>query len=316
MAGIAVVISPSSKLHRTYPDALSRFGDILGNHGFVGMAGDFATADRFAERCRREGVDVVAIGGGDGTSGITITAFRRVYGTAPLPRFAFIRGGTLNTAARSIGLRRGRPHQLLKRLVHLHQRGRALATVERATMDANGQCGFLFGVGTLSPFLEEYYARGNPHPTPWTAARTLAECAASSLVQGELIKRIQKRFYGTVTVDGQRWPVEDFLGVTAGTVREIGLGFTPFYRATERTDAYHLLGLMMTPADFVRNMMRIYMARPMPARLVRDTLARETIIETEEKILPYMLDGDLRETESPLILRMGPRVQLVVSHAN
>jgi len=87
------------------------------------------------EDFRHLDIDVLGISGGDGTNHVTITGFLDVYGSeqggggttpTPLPQIAFLRGGTMNTVANSVGIQHGKPEGLLSRL--------ARAYAERATL--------------------------------------------------------------------------------------------------------------------------------------------------------------------------------------
>src|SRR5262249_42763849 len=148
--------------------------------------GDLA---RIARRFRRDGIEVLAISGGDGTAGAVLSAFRDVYGSTPWPDVALLRGGTMNTVANGLGVPRRAPHELLAALADAHEGGETDRT-PRATMDVGGRLGFLFGTGVFASFLTEYYARGGGAPTAWTAAQTLSAMAASVATGGDLAKRL------------------------------------------------------------------------------------------------------------------------------
>src|SRR5690606_30286641 len=154
-------------------------------------------------------IDVLGISGGDGTNGTTITGFLDVYQGNALPQIAFLRGGTMNTVANSVGVRRGRPEGLLDRLcrAYVQRAARPLADVERHVMciraegarpsaggaSASGaprsvrspplatKYGFNFGTGVVCGFLSEYYAYGQP-PNPLVAAKTLLRGVGSAAV--------------------------------------------------------------------------------------------------------------------------------------
>ena len=65
-------------------------------------------------------IGLLAISGGDGTNHVTLSGFIDVYAGAALPQIALLRGGTMNTVANAIGVRRGRPEGLLARLVRAY----------------------------------------------------------------------------------------------------------------------------------------------------------------------------------------------------
>jgi diacylglycerol kinase (ATP) len=265
---------------------------------------------------------VLGISGGDGTNHVTITGFLDVYGggrvlasheASPLPQLAFLRGGTMNTVANSIGVRRGRPEGLLGRLIRAYDaRARQpLANVERHVMRIGEHYGFLFGTGVVYGFLAEYYRGGDP--SPLVAAKTLARGVGSTLVRGEMIRRMARPFRGTVTLDdGTTWPERDYLAVAGGTIDQIGLSFRPFYRYDERPGAFHLLGIYATPFQFVVDLPRIQRGEPMrPGRTLEGT-PRRAIIRSADGVMRYMIDGDLHESDGPLEVTVGPRVKILV----
>ena len=118
MPGIGVVFNPKSGRNVRDPRAAGRLARALGDHGVVRAARSIDELYAVAEDFRRLDIDVLGISGGDGTNGVTITGFIDVYQGSALPRIAFLRGGTMNTVANSVGVRRGRPEGLLGRLIH------------------------------------------------------------------------------------------------------------------------------------------------------------------------------------------------------
>src|SRR5207245_1852501 len=140
----------------------------------------------------------------------------------------------MNTVANSVGIRRGKPEGLLGRLIrdYAERATRPLVNVERHVMRIGEHYGFLFGTGVVHGFLAEYYRGGEP--TPLVAAKTLARGVGSTLVRGEMVRRMAQPFRGQVQfADGTRWEKRDFLAVAGGTIDQIGLGFRPFYRYAE-----------------------------------------------------------------------------------
>src|SRR3954465_12554 len=147
MPGIGVIFNPRSGRNLRDPRAARRLSEALGDHGVVREAGSIDELYRVAEDFRSLKIDVLGISGGDGTNGVTITGFLDVYESTALPQIAFLRGGTMNTVANSVGVRRGRPEGLLDRLCrrYVERAARPLEDVERHVMSIDGKYGFLFG---------------------------------------------------------------------------------------------------------------------------------------------------------------------------
>lgn len=314
MAGIGVVLNPRSRKNLRDPGAASRLARKLGDSGVVREARSVDELYRIAEDFKRLGIDVLGISGGDGTNHVTLTGFINVYEGAGLPHIAFLRGGTMNTVANSVGVSRGRPDGLLDRLMvaYSERATRPLGGVERRVMRVGDHFGFLFGTGVVYGFLAEYYRDGEP--TPLVAAKTLVRGVGSTLVGGEMVRRMAEPFRGTVELeDGTVWGERDYLSVAAGTIDQIGLNFRPFYRFGERDDGFHILGVKTTPFGFVTQLPRIHRARPMQPHRVDEAVTGRAIVRAARgERMRYMIDGDLHEGPSELEVTIGPRVRIVV----
>jgi diacylglycerol kinase (ATP) len=324
MPGIGVILNPKSRRNLRDPGAATRLARRLGDHGVLRTAGSVEELYRIAEDFRRVDIDVLAISGGDGTGHVTLTGFLNVYGGHTMPHVALLRGGTMNTVANSVGIRRGKPEGLLARLIHAYaQRATApLAGVERHVMSvtpaegrgpADAKYGFLFGTGVVHGFLAEYYRNGEP--SPLVAVQTLARGVASALVRGEMIRRMAEPFRGSVQLeDGALWPERDYLAVAAGTIADMGLNFKPFYRYDERPGTFQVLGIHASPVAFVKELPRIHKNLPMRPGKTYDALTSRVVVHSADGRMRYMIDGDLHETRGDLVLTIGPRVRLVVAH--
>src|SRR5262249_15337098 len=164
-----------------------------------------------------------------------------------------------------------------------------LALCERSLLQVGDKYGFIFGNGIIYNFLHEYYATGNPSPP--TAAKLISRAAASAMVGGPLAQRIYRRFRARVTADGDSWACDDFITVAAACVREIGLGFTPFYRCDEQPHKFAVLGIHTTALGFVTELPRIFSGKGMRRDKVIDTVASELrFTSLEHEKLEYIID--------------------------
>jgi hypothetical protein len=336
VAGIGVIFNPRSGRNVRDPRAARRLARTLGDHGVIREAKSIDELYRVAEDFRKLEIDVLGISGGDGTNGTTITGFIDVYQGNALPQIAFLRGGTMNTVANSVGVRRGPPEGLLERLcqAYVARAARPLADVERHVMCVRGEgvkqhqearapssmkapplalkYGFNFGTGVVCGFLSEYYAYGQP-PNPVVAAKTLLRGVGSAAVGGDMIKRMAEPFRGSVELeDGTVWPERDYLAIAGGTVDQIGLNFRPFYRYSEKPNTFHILGIHTSPMGFVRQLPRIWRAAPMKPGHTYEAVVTRATIRSPRGALRYMIDGDLHECGGPLHVSIGPRVRIVV----
>jgi diacylglycerol kinase (ATP) len=341
MPGIGVIYNPRSGQNLRDPSAVKRLSVALGDHGVLREAGSIDELYRVAEDFRSLKIDVLGISGGDGTNGVTITGFLDVYESAALPQIAFLRGGTMNTAANSVGVRRGRPKDLLDRLVHAYVERASipLQDVERHVLKLRGEIapsrsarssadaapasvtapplaekyGFVFGTGVVCGYLAEYYALGKGKPNPVVAAKTLLRGIGSAMVGGEMVRRMAEPFRGTVELDdGTMWEERDYLSVAGGTIDQIGLNFRPFHRYGEQPGRFHVLGIHTSPMGFVTQLPRIWRAAPMQPGHTFEATTTSVTIRSPKSPIRYMVDGDLHECDGPLHVSIGPRVRIVV----
>jgi diacylglycerol kinase (ATP) len=339
MPGIGVIYNPRSGRNLRDPKAARNLSVALGDHGVVREAGSIDQLYRVAEDFRSLKIDVLGISGGDGTNGVTITGFLDVYQASALPQIAFLRGGTMNTAANSLGVRRGRPTDLLDCLVqaYVERASVPLQNVERHVLKLRGETsakrsprgasdaasasmkappllekhGFVFGTGVVCGYLAEYYAGGPPNPV--IAAKTLLRGIGSAMVGGAMIRRMAEPFRGTVELaDGTVWEERDYLSVAGGTIDQIGLNFRPFHRYAEQPGTFHVLGIHTSPMGFVRQLPRIWRAAPMQPGHTFDATTSSVTIRSPKSPIRYMVDGDLHECDGPLHVSVGPRVRIVV----
>lgn len=313
---LAVVASPRARLFRHQPDELGRLRAVAGEGALIAPCEDPASTTAFLEEALREGADVIAVAGGDGTTGHVIARAAEVWGAAgrELPAFGLLRGGTMNTVANGLGLARGRPTELLSRLVaRLSASGPgAVPVVERPTLDVDGRVGFLFGTGVFQSFLRAYYAKGHGDPTVLTAAQTISHTVASVITGGAFAKEMAGQEPLQVEVEGERWPDARYLAVAAGTVSEVGLGFKAFHLAPLYRGAFHILGLTASASRVVFDLPAVWLGRGVRPANGRNMVAREArLIPMPGRSLDYMVDGDLFTSNGPVHLRTGPRVRIV-----
>src|SRR5262249_27460610 len=106
-----------------------------------------------AREFRHERIDILAVCGGDGSFFRTLTAIVRAYEGDPLPFFLPLRAGSMNTIARSVGCRRGRPERVLTDAVADYRAGRPFETTERHLLVVNEHdMGFMVEPVRSSPF--------------------------------------------------------------------------------------------------------------------------------------------------------------------
>ena len=309
MSGIGIISNPKSKQNRKHPERMRNLAYLVGTKGEAKETRSFDDLYRVVEDFHRAQIDIIGINGGDGSLHVVVTAFAKVYRDSPLPKFAILRGGTLNTIAAGLGIK-GTPQSILSMLVEKFHANEDFVTKRVKTVGAGDKFGFLFGNGIIYNFLDAYYSTG--HPSPATGAQILAQGLASVAVNGPFSKKLMSRVKAHVTADGERWAQEDYLTIAAAGVPQIGLGFTPWYRYDEDPERLHVLGIHCSAAGFATQLPNVFRAKPMRRDLVIDRLAKEIIIESEEKP-GYMFDGDLYpDGEERLVVTCGPSLDIII----
>ncbi|MEM9195535.1 MAG: diacylglycerol kinase family protein, partial [Myxococcota bacterium] len=279
--GIGVIVNPRAKRHRRDPTMGNDFRSIVGDAGVVAECPNEASLDATLQDFRRQGIDVLALSGGDGTTSFVLSVAARVYGDEPLPKVALLRGGTMNTVANSVGVPRRPPRKLLRALVESRTQGKPVQSSRRVLLeidhDGSIRHGFLFSAGIAREFLNEYY-RAKDEPSAITAAQTMGRIALSIAARGELAERVSTPLSLEIEVDGRTIEKRDYVAVMAGTVPQIGLGFRPFFEAHEGVDGFHLLTVFGPKARVLFRVHRVRLGKALGPDLAEDILAKTAVI--------------------------------------
>jgi diacylglycerol kinase (ATP) len=312
MAGIGIVTNPHSRQNRRHPNRMKRLGYVLGRDDVYEMTDAVEDVARVAEEFKKNEIEILALNGGDGTNHVTLTRFIEVYKDTPLPRIAFLRGGTMNTISNSIGIT-GRPGAILLNIVDKYYSKQPFDITERdmlkVTDDTGVRYGFIFGNGVAANFLELYYE--DPNPSPAVAASLVARCLASAILQGPLIKQLFEPFDAEIELDGEVWPRRQYTGVLAATIEQVGLGFRPFTRCEERAGAFHVAAVQGNFTQVARSLPRVRLGQRVDEAIIADRVAERAVFRTDGEIL-YTIDGDMHRADGQVIVEAGPRLQIIL----
>jgi diacylglycerol kinase (ATP) len=315
MASLLVLANPKARLFRREPSMLHTLSVRVGAAGTFAAPPDFDALRGVLVRAKEEGVRCIAVAGGDGTFGHTCTKLLDVYGDSPLPVVVPLRGGTMNTAARGIGIGRGSPLGRLDALLRTDIDGlrviRQPILRERRLGDSEGRCGFLFGTGVFASFLMAYYDAGNGNPGPSTAAQVLARFVGSALVGGPFAKRFAERTSMEVVVDGETFRSSEYLAVAAGTVPEVGLGFSAFTRTRPGDPRFEIVAVHAPASKVAVALPSVFRGEVLGDDVAHSQLARSVILRSEKPFV-YMLDGDLYAPTNELRLDVRALVPIGV----
>ncbi len=307
----ATVVNANAGRMLRDPGLLPGIEQCLDGRAELHLTRDLEELDRVARSLAERQVGHVAICGGDGSAAATLGALWRFYPRGQLPLISLLRGGTMNTVARSLAVARRSPQGLLQDLVQRGKR-RSLRLCTVHTLRIGERLGFLFGTGFMVGFLEQYYSAGREKTGPGRALQLMAQVSVDSLRGGDSLREMMRPRDVELTLDGRRWPEQPYLALTAGTVREMGLGFSPFHRMAKASDGFQMLGIDATPRQLVRQLPRIWAGQPMRGGLACDLIGRQATLRSADGPMPYFIDGDLFCDGSTLQIELGPRVRIVL----
>lgn len=312
---IGVITNPYARGVVTDPMLPQRLAQIGGRRTLVVETRNLKELSQAVQRFADRGVEVIAACGGDGTNRAVLTEMMHVYRLDRLPRFAILRGGTVNTVAANLGIG-GSPEDVLTRLVGWHSRGMVEPVEDRPLIVVNNGYGFLFGAAMGARFFEAYN-RGPPGPFrrpvrgptgPGWAAVLAARITASSLIGTRLSRWLFEPVPARIAVDGTVLPHARWTLLVAATVVNVGLQIRITHRALERNGHFHLVASGLPPFELARQFYKTFLSRSLEGDPHFDLLSGRTIIEFERPE-PYILDGDLFRGRR-IVVESGPRIRV------
>ena len=310
MPGIGIIINPYSRSNRKNPERVKRMGFIVGDRGSCHATDTLAQVRELAHEFRQRQIDILGISGGDGTNHKTLTTFIEVYGETPLPKIAFLRGGTMNNIAGQLGVR-GASEKILSNLILTYHEGGSFTERRINMIRVNGLYGFLFGAGLITRFIDIYeHVEGGP--TPARAAWLLMRAMCSSLWNGKFAQHLCERFDARITIDGKLMPFRNYMMIFSGTMQTLGFNFRPLYRATSEEGRFQTVGICCTGRGLITTFPSALLARPARSENYIDEMGSRVLLEFEKPI-PYTIDGDWPESPSERIeITTGPLLTCIV----
>ena len=308
MSRIAVIHNPNAKENAKDPHRAQKLAKILGDKGMVYETRVPEEVGPVLDRLRQEGVDVLAICGGDGTYQRVLTDVIKAWGTDDLPPFFLLKGGSMNTNRYSLGAKIC-AEDSIRMLMHKADAG-SLEQEEVHLLDVNGErYGFLFGFGAVIRFLEDYYSSNASGPV--RAADTLYKVISGIIMRTEFLKNLTAPVVARTVVDEENLDERKWTMVLAGTLEYIGLGFKPLSRARQEPGRFHLWASGLTPARILAQIHRMFKGQELNGEEHVERVAQRSVFEpVEEDHIAYTLDGELYKAPS-IELSYGPRIVLV-----
>lgn len=305
MKKIGVIVNLNSrkyKLAKKHPEGV--FEKIGQDSVIVKYTKSIEEIVDVAREFKKTGIDYIAPSGGDGTLHHVITQFAKVYNNN-LPPILILKGGTMNNVANSINLK-GDAESILQRAVIAINNGKYINVVNRKTMVIDNNHCFLFGNGLVADFLETYYSIGKSYTK-------LVGLIFSSIYEAlaNQHSHLFKGFEGNIKCDAESMPYSRVLGILAGTVETIGMGFYPLYRANEYKDKFHTIVCAMKPGKLAKNVLKLKNGTPINHKDYIEKVVSTIEIHSTKPFM-YTMDGDLYRCDGSLTVSVGIRVPFII----
>jgi diacylglycerol kinase family enzyme len=261
-------------------------------------------------RLRADGVDSLAIVGGDGTVTAALTALARAWPSHAYPRVALLPGGSVNTIPTWFS-GAGSPDRLLARLLQAGDdpRERVCQPLEVRAEEAPPRLGMIFGNGAVCRWLDLYHAQ--PRRGPIGAAAVLTRALVSVATGGPLARALFRPFEASVEIDGEAAVRGDFTAMAAGALPVLGLGFRPFFHAGDARGTFHWIMTDARPWELGLDFPAARVGRRRPGTRLRDFRTRSVRVRAAEP-QAYTVDGDVFARAASLELRAGPPLRMWV----
>ena len=308
MGNMGVVHNPFARQNLRKKHLGEELKAMLRGKGELFHTGHVDELTALAEHCLKRNLPVLGINGGDGSFHAVLTAFVNVYGHRPLPRFLLLRGGTMNTVARSLGLS-GTPDSVLKSWLEWEKRGK-VRVVRQATLKVNNHYGFIAGTGGVTRFLDAYYQGGRTGALK--AIGLIATLVPGAVFGTETVREMFRAVPMTVFHEGRDLGKQAYTAVLASTVREVGLGFSLTARCYEKPGAFHLIAADIPPLSLVPRLFALWTGKnPDHPGFLHHGPSRRVVVRSPGP-LRWMMDGDMYETSEPLEFSQGPVVEIII----
>lgn len=308
MGGIGVVHNPFARGNMRRPWVVKKLHEVVSGAGELWETRNVNELPKVAENFLRQKLDILAINGGDGTLHLVLSAFVKVYGDHPLPKIMSLRGGTMNTMTNSLKIK-GRTISILKEAVKKYREAEPMRELKQNLLKINDKYGFMSGAGLVANFLDAYYA--GPNTGPVQAVRVAARGLSSAMVGGEYAKMLLQPASFRVTVDGKKLDPEEFSGVLGCTIKEVGLGVKPTFRAYDHPDRFHFIATTISPFRFAARVPAFWFERDWVHPAVQHSGVTGEVTVEPVKPFRWTVDGEMYTATDPLHFSVGPTMSVV-----
>ena len=262
------------------------------------------------ETLHEVGIDTLVIVGGDGSVTGTLTPLLQVWPNESLPRVLLAGGGSVNTIAKSLGVR-GRPDRVLARLLAgskpPREDPRPLLRIRAE--GAEPVMGMIFANGGGPRWLEFYYKHSGRGVRG--AVYSVAASLGSAVVGGELAREVFEPFEAELELDGQRQKPGRFTAMAAGGVRHIGLGFAPFTSAGGKPGHFHFVTMDFGGWGLLRRIPGLRLGTRGALDALGHASSQRAVVRTEQPV-PYTVDAELFPGVKRVSIEAGPELRFMI----
>lgn len=308
---IGLINNPLSRNNRER--GLGPIAAMADAHGVVRVAeSDMTGMADTLERFAADGVELLAVNGGDGTVREVMT---RIWRDRPFdipPALAVLRGGRSNAIAEDCGLK-GASDRAFQRLLEANEKGRIASNiVERRLICVEGavgrqaQYGMLFATAGAVHVIDFTRARIDPLGLPVWASDTLSLAGLAA----RQIRRPQKRYaFKGYPIDGEAdgkpLPFSHSALLFAVTLDTLVLGAKPYW--DDSSGPVRLTMISHPPRNLLRFLPRFlfgWPSRDLPQDQFFSSGAREVTLRFDGR---YVLDGEFFDAEKDSPIRLTAR---------
>lgn len=306
MKKIGVIINPNAKKFRTGKVDIKIYSDLSSDSINICTPQNLNELNLTVKDFMKRDLDIICIGGGDGTIHVVLSELINIYKKKSLPPILILKEGTMDNIARSVGLK-GKGAALLRRLIKAINDGKSIEYEIRHTMKIGDKYCFLFGTGFVTNFLNKAYSGREKglYRNMQVALMGVKEGLLNSN-NGEIFSSAKQDIF----INNKQISISNVSGILAGTVEHIGMGFSPLANSVHSENIFQIIILGISPRKILLNLNRLRTGENIKSDNYLNTLSRSLTIK-QKGSFEYTMDGDIYTANDELNVTVGPSLKLI-----
>lgn len=312
MPKVAIIANPHSKSNRDNPNFLRELEASASTNQQICITDDLDDLKKTVPRLIDEGTEIIGICGGDGS---ILHVVNLIYHHArkSLPcKIAVLGGGTMNTVAKSLGLRFGYK-EACQRFLKMTQDSDSSDELPATTIHpiiVEDRLGFLYADGSFVRILEQFYEnKGGLKEVAGLSFKLIV----SALVQSKFFRSIVLDH--PIKVSGASKEVlmdAKSLGVIAASIDTLPLNFPLLAKRPENSLDFQLLTVNCKPNQLLYYLPWLMVSAKDRSSKLRFFKRGESFVVTAAEPFTYTLDGEVfKSKKNTLSLERGPELAIV-----